>query len=600
MKKGIEEKALEIVSKNRIQKDRLKNKLVGIIIFASTYLLCFSTMFFLNTFYEMKNISENRGQVVGVMLVIVIIIALSSGTAIRSIIYISFIQQTKEFAKLKMLGAVKKQLKKLVIIERRNLIKKSVPLATILAIVSSLFVPGKNYLISILGFILADGFILCVVVLAYKKSIHLVEQVSPIEVVQGMNNLKITREDKGKAFLSPLPLAFCYATESTRQFKRILLSLTLSGILMFSVFSVMKSIDIEQLASYPFLEESSYILSLNSDLLKEEDDYSYNELMENNPMTDELYTEICGYDDLENIYRLKILECEVINPKTNEITDIEGIESILNYKEFEKKITKGDMPVSVSDSEDIPVIVNISAPSYNSEGLSLNIGDRLSIVYTQGKQSQNKNLYISGFIEEENTPTVLFTSDMNISKLTNINCDLNWYICTSSDKMGKKLENIVSRDNRLSLISKKTVVKEYKSYFDNFITAITIFVVIASVFAFLNLFNVCIVNVIIRQKEYTIFESIGMTKKQIEKMIVYESLIYILPAFVASCILGIPIGIFICNKIAEISGVFYIHYNFPILFILVYTMFIIAIQQVIVKYQNTIIFKDSIVDRLRK
>lgn len=600
MKKNVEGRMLELISKNRMQKERLKNKLVGIIIFSSTYLLCFSEMFFFNTFFEMKNISGNREQLTVAIFGIVLIIALTSGTSIRSIIYVSLIQQTQEFAKLKMLGATKKQLEKLVVIERGHLLKKYIPIASILAVISVLLMPGELYIFSAFGCVIAVGFILCIVFFAYKKAVHLVERVSPMEVVQGMDNLKIVRKDKGKAPLSPYRLALYYATEAPRQLIRTVFALTLSGILMFSVFSVMKSIDVDQLASYPFLEDSDYILSLNSDLLKEDNDYSYNELMKNNPMTDKLYTEISEINEVNAIYRLRSLECEVINPKTDEMTSIEGIESILKEKEFEKKISKGDMPATISDPKIIPVVVNISAATYISDGLELNIGDKLQVVINTGNQKENKTLVISGLIEEENISTVLYTSNKNINILTSINCDLNWYICTNRGQIDSKLEHIVSNNHTLRFTSKKDVISEYKLYFNNLITAITVFVVIVSIFAFLNLFNVCIANVVIRQKDYTILEAIGMTKNQIKKMIKYENLIYIIPSFVAGCVLGIPVGIFICNRIAEMSGIFYIHYSFPILFIFVYWIFILIVQQAVTKYQNTIIFKDSVINRLHK
>lgn len=45
-------------------------------------------------------------------------------------------------------------------------------------------------------------------------------------------------------------------------------------------------------------------------------------------------------------------------------------------------------------------------------------------------------------------------------------------------------------------------------------------------------------------------------------------------SLIGSCVVGIPLGFLICNKIAEIPGLSYISYQFPWLFLLLYFVFI--------------------------
>lgn len=61
-----------------------------------------------------------------------------------------------------------------------------------------------------------------------------------------------------------------------------------------------------------------------------------------------------------------------------------------------------------------------------------------------------------------------------------------------------------------------------------------------------------------------------MTKVQIYQTQNAENRIYFLGSLIGSCVVGIPLGFFLCNEIAEIPGLSYISYQFPWLFLLLY------------------------------
>lgn len=274
--KSVEKSTIKLISKNNMVENSLKNRLVSIIIFAATCLLSFTMIFLCNTYFDMHSISGTTSQVLVVMLAIVLVISIATGVSIRSIVYISAVQKINDYARLKMIGATKEQLKDIISYEKHTLLKRCLPPAVILSIVIGIILPGKFYGISCITIFISVGFIIVLVTGAYQKPVRVLSVVSPIEAVRCTENLRMLRKDKKSEFLSPLKLAIKYATSVPKQFIRSILSLTLSGVLMFSIFSVMQSIDVEKLASYTFHENSDYILSLNSDLLSEEDNYSYN------------------------------------------------------------------------------------------------------------------------------------------------------------------------------------------------------------------------------------------------------------------------------------------------------------------------------------
>ena len=598
--KSVEQSMLKLISRNNMIENSLKNRLVGIIIFAATYLLSFTVMFLCNTYFDMHSISGTTGQMLVVMFVIVLVISIATGVSIRSIVYISAVQKINDYARLKMIGATKKQLKDIISDEKRTLLKRCLPPAVILSIVTGIVLPGKFYEISCITIFVSVGFIIVLVTGAYQKPVRILSVVSPIEAVRCTENLKMLRRDKKIGFLSPFKLAVKYATSVPKQFIRSILSLALSGVLMFSIFSVMQSLDVEELASYTFHENSDYILSLNSDLLSEEDNYSYNKLMKNNPLTNELFQRIQDMSDVKAIYRMKILDCEIVNENAEEVTDIEGIESIINENEFADHLIAGTMPYEIAEANAMPIVINLASEAYINSQLSLQVGDSILAKIDTGNGIKESRLEVTGMINDPNLINVIYTNEKYLEQITDMNPDINWYICTGGSDIEQKLFDIVASDNRISLSSKKDMIQQYSDYFYNFTMAIIAFAFIISIFSFLNTFNLCVSNIIERKKEYAVLEAIGMTPKQLKKMQSIECSLYLFSGFIGSCILGIPLGIILCNKIAEFSGIFYIHYEFPAYFLLFYMGFILIVRLAMIKYQNTIIFKDSIINRIHE
>ena len=78
-----------------------------------------------------------------------------------------------------------------------------------------------------------------------------------------------------------------------------------------------------------------------------------------------------------------------------------------------------------------------------------------------------------------------------------------------------------------------------------------------------KLLNTCITNTVIRRHDYALLEAAGMTKVQIYQTQSAENRIYFFGSLIGSCVVGIPLGFLLCNKIAEIPGLSYISYRFP-------------------------------------
>ena len=119
------------------------------------------------------------------------------------------------------------------------------------------------------------------------------------------------------------------------------------------------------------------------------------------------------------------------------------------------------------------------------------------------------------------------------------------------------IKEIFTDDNRVNVSVLTDDVMALENYFHNAKVIITVFVVLISLFSFINMLNTSITNTIARRHDYALLEATGMTKLQLRKVQQSENFIYLVGSFIGSCILGIPIGFLLCTKISEFPGLSY-------------------------------------------
>ena len=114
----------------------------------------------------------------------------------------------------------------------------------------------------------------------------------------------------------------------------------------------------------------------------------------------------------------------------------------------------------------------------------------------------------------------------------------------------------------------------------------------------LNFINVMITGINTRLKELAILESIGMTKKQINKVLTYEGLYYatITSIFILTIGLGVIYGVSILSKsIAD-----YATFVFPVIPLVVLIIFIYLVCSITPSIVFKVSSKKTVIERLRE
>lgn len=590
-------KAEKKLAVRNLSANKQRNLLTGVIIFAASLLLAFSTILLCNATIDTQIISrvDNLQEMIGVILSIAIVLLFTAGIAIKNIMYISVLQRTREFAQLRAIGATYRQIKAVIHAERKRLSWKYILGGLILGLICNFVLPLKLYLAPSIACAVFSGFFVWFIVFwSFQTPAKLAASVSPMAALKTEGSY-LFRASKNCIRITPRNLAKKYFFSNRKKAAYTLLSLILSGVLMFVVFSVVSAIDVEKLVRQSYYENSSIYLMLNSTA----DENSTYGLMENSPFTEGLKTTIENIPGVTAIHSSKMLDCEIT--VENEQYEI-ALNSIVGTSSFDTLLVEGNMPYSHSEITTIPIVVNRVSPYYEMTGFDLKLGDHFSMSVDTGKSIKKADFSVCGFIENKDKGNVFYTTPQYLDSLSEINCNLAWYICMKDERTDfavKEIKTLVNSDNRLVVSFFSDDLSEMRAYLHNAKIVVTAITILICLFAFINLLNTCITNTVMRRHDYALLEAAGMTKKQIKRTQGAENQIYFLGIFIGSCAVGIPLGFFLCSKIAELPGLSYISYQFPWSFLLFYLVLVFAVHIMVAEFQKRNLMNYSVVERIK-
>ena len=123
-------------------------------------------------------------------------------------------------------------------------------------------------------------------------------------------------------------------------------------------------------------------------------------------------------------------------------------------------------------------------------------------------------------------------------------------------------------------------------------------VIIIGVIGFMNLINSMITSIITRKKELGMLQAIGLTDKQLIKMLNIEAMFYTGTMLLSSLTLGSGLG-YIAVYVFRKTGASYASYAFPIIPILIMVLCIVIAQLTLTYIISKNFNKESLIDRVR-
>lgn len=229
-------------------------------------------------------------------------------------------------------------------------------------------------------------------------------------------------------------------------------------------------------------------------------------------------------------------------------------------------------------------------------------GENLTFRWFDG-QEHSDNIIIAGTSEKSFnegfylTPETIkkFWGDMDIT--ASIILSVSDYKM-NGDAVTQKLEKILLNHPDLVMQTLKETLKENADIIEKTrmqILGVSFFIII---FSWLNLICISMSSIATRRREFAMLEAIGMTKKQLKKMIMYENILLIILSIAVTLILGNGLGYVLVEALSK-NGLSYFVYQLPCPHIIIYILLVLCVTICMVNAILKLQRKVSLVERIK-
>lgn len=548
--------------------------------------------------------------------VVIFIIIFASVFCIRNSFAIATTEKMKMYSMLASVGATKKQIKKNVIFEGLLLGVVGIPLGIIsgffavfvlLQIVNNLLgeqllahVDGIVFKISILPILLSVILGIITIYLSARSSAKRASKVSQIEGLRNSSDIKIKNKNLkvpkiiSKIFKIGGVLAYKNLKRNKKKYRTTVISISIS--------------------IFIFITMNSFITNMFDLTNNYYEDYNYNLLISGDLKTEEI-KKIVSNDTVESYsilyntdgtYKIKNLD-KIIANDSYPVTEIDGeaytslqivaLDSS-DFKEYAKriKVNYEDVKNAGILCDEYQIYDETSEKQKEVKRYKYEKGDTIEGEYKNeklkikvGAVSQTKpdgiekTYYSDGFL----------VVDKEQFKNLNFRFDVMTIQSNNATSLQKEIDNINKNTNVYNIEEtakqEKSMALVIKIFLYGFIAVITLIGVT-------NIFNTITSNMELRQKEFAMLKSIGMTKKEFNRMINLETIFYGVKSWVYGTILGL-LGTFAMYKAFSVKieqGIY-----IPINAIIISAIFVFIFVFIIMRYSISKINKQNTIETIR-
>ena len=531
---------------------------------------------------------------------VIAIVLIGGYIVIQSIFRISINDKIQSYGQLRTIGATPKQIKRIVKREGRKLGSIGILIGTVLGVCCGflLFSKGFNavsYAVMV-SLTLISGWIM--VSISIRKPVKIAAGISPIEAVRFTPVQKDIRSRKKNIKLNPVSMGIANFKRDRKKTISIVASLSIGGILLMVVSSIVLVRSPEQIARLYF-PDSDYKIYLQ--------DLSEEMLVKGNPLNEELKQEVLSVDGVTDIIVARQSLHTSIKTDANQNSGICDTLTDQNYAMVEAALTEGTMP---TDSHSI--VIHDQIVAYFED---MGVGSTVEFSSIDGKQSipvtisgvfsTSKMPVIFGHGRAHTDGSVFFApKDLFYELYPEITTfDYSWSIVSNPKKaetVKAELKNIVAEHSNLALDEIDTAIAAEKSQNSAAFGSMQVLSWLVFLFGVINLINTTLSNQMSRKQENSVLRSIGLTQKQLCKMNICEGLCYAFFATLAILIVGFPISIVASREISIATfGGNVVPYKFPVLEMGLFILVLFGMELILPVWTIRRQKKQSLIEQMR-
>lgn len=558
--------------------------------------------------------------IVGIMLIVV----LAGIITIYSVYYVSMNQRVREFGKLKAIGATKRQLRQIVLREGMGVALFAIPIGLLIGTVAVKVVllqfvehaKDSNVLITEAYKVVAKGEVqlyywwiyllaiavtLCTVYLSLMKPMRMAAKVSEIEAMRYQGGSKRQKSSrKGYQFLNIGRLTKRNLAENKKKSTITIVSMAVTGIVVMMVATVLSCANPMESAKSSIVgqyEISPIVESGN----KEHPEYEWAEVQKNNPLNEGLKQQI---EELDGVERVDVFTAlKVSGGPFEEKIGTEFINGVPEEyaEELKKGITEGNVTYEELKSGDKVILDRALLHWYPD----IKVGDKLKLNIHDGDNTFQKEIEVAAIGEYGTGLTnynCLIMAKEGAEKLTINNSSSYFQVIADKDydeALEASLQAIVDGSGRLQMRTWKNEYDTWENAIQMTRGACYAFIIILAAISIMNLINTMINSVHVRKKELGMMQAIGMSDRQLMKMLQLEGIFYTVGTLIISIGVGSLAGypLFLYAKRTGMFDISTYHYPVTAAIIIILTLFVI--QMLLAIFIAKSVRKDSLIERIR-
>lgn len=558
--------------------------------------------------------------IVGIMLIVV----LAGIITIYSVYYVSMNQRVREFGKLKAIGATKRQLRQIVLREGMGVALFAIPIGLLIGTVAVKVVllqfvehaKDSNVLITEAYKVVAKGEVqlyywwiyllaiavtLCTVYLSLMKPMRMAAKVSEIEAMRYQGGSKRQKSSrKGYQFLNIGRLTKRNLAENKKKSTITIVSMAVTGIFVMMVATVLSCANPMESAKSSIVgqyEISPIVESGN----KEHPEYEWAEVQKNNPLNEGLKQQI---EELDGVERVDVFTAlKVSGGPFEEKIGTEFINGVPEEyaEELKKGITEGNVTYEELKSGDKVILDRALLHWYPD----IKVGDKLKLNIHDGDNTFQKEIEVAAIGEYGTGLTnynCLIMAKEGAEKLTINNSSSYFQVIADKDydeALEASLQAIVDGSGRLQMRTWKNEYDTWENAIQMTRGACYAFIIILAAISIMYLINTMINSVHVRKKELGMMQAIGMSDRQLMKMLQLEGIFYTVGTLIISIGVGSLAGypLFLYAKRTGMFDISTYHYPVTAAIIIILTLFVI--QMLLAIFIAKSVRKDSLIERIR-
>ena len=600
---------------------------------------------------------ENDIVTVVAVLLVLFVVLFSGYLIIYNIFQISVQKDIQYYGLLKTIGTTKTQIQKMIRIQAFLFSVVGIPLGLILGfLVGNALVPvilkqmnQSVMTISIhpLIFLGASLFSVLTVSLSCEKPGKIAGKVQPLEALRYVESKLKKKKSKGSDSRARiLKMAFANLGRNRKKTVTVVLSLTLSAVLFYLVFAFSKGFDMdkftEKFYTSDFMFASKNYFKYEIPVGVEEETMLDLEVLDGVTESGRIY---CSTQDAwlkkevwqisEDFYRKYENDyAEEEKPDENglycESIELYGMDEFpASYLEvLEGDVSKalqgkGNNIIAVVETDDFGTIQENSCP--------FQVGDQIKVSYYEDRMRYDKktgekatrdtnreDLYWEYVNRRDVDYTICakvvlpypmssrFFSSMRFIlgsdhyvKDTGSDFVLSYLFNGDNDQTEEIQEFLeqYTKDSAYGFESKKQYQEQFSSFRNMFLLVGGILAFIIGLIGVVNFFNSILTGIQSRKREFAMLQSVGMTGRQLRKMLIYEGIFYTLSSVLLATVLTVLLQVFVMKALTKVLWFFTLKVTLLPLFIILPIYLLLGILIPVVCYGN--LKKSSIVERLR-